>query len=42
MKNVLGDNHIELKSTKNEEKSVIVEIFMRTIKNVIYIHMTTW
>ena len=36
----LKDNNIELYSTHNEEKSVVAERFIRTLKNQIYKHMT--
>ena len=36
----LSDNNIEIYSTHNERKSVIVESFIRTLKNNIYNHMT--
>ena len=34
-------NHIEIYSTNNEEKYVVVEGFIRTLKNKIYKHMAT-
>ena len=37
----LKDNNIEMYSTHNEGKSVVAEIFIRTLKNKIYKHMTT-
>ena len=37
----LQDNNIKLYSTNNEEKSVIVERFIRTLKNKIYKYMTS-
>ena len=36
----LQDNDIVIYSTNNEEKSVIAEIFIRTLKNKIYKYMT--
>ena len=36
----LKDSYIEMYSTYNEEKSVIAERFIRTLKNKIYKHMT--
>ena len=36
----LKDNDIEIYSTQNEEKSVVVERFIRTLKNKIYKHIT--
>ena len=35
------DNNIEMYSTHNEEKSVIAERFIRTLKNKIYKYMTS-
>ena len=40
MKSWLEKNDIEMYSTHNEEKSVVAERFIRTIKNKIYKHMT--
>ena len=40
-KNFLKDNDISVYSTHNEGKSVIVERFIKTLKNKIYKHMTT-
>ena len=40
MKSWLEKNDIEMYSTHNEGKSVIVERFIKTIKNKIYKHMT--
>ena len=40
MKSWLEKNDIEMYSTHNEGKSVVAEIFIRTIKNKIYKHMT--
>ena len=37
----LRDNNIEMYSTNNEGKSVIAEIFIRTLKNKIYKYMTS-
>ena len=37
----LRDNNIEMYSTHNEGKSVVVERFIRTLKNKIYKHMTS-
>ena len=37
----LKNNSIEMYSTHNEEKSVVSEWFIRTIKNKIYKHMTS-
>ena len=37
----LKDNDIEMYSTNNEEKSVIAERFIRTLKNKIYKYMTS-
>ena len=39
MKSWLKDNNIEMYSTHNEGKSVVVERFIRIIKNRIYKHM---
>ena len=36
----LKDNNIEMYSTHNEEKSVVAERFIGTLKNKIYRHMT--
>ena len=36
----LKDDDIEIYSTQNEEKSVVVERFIRTLKNKIYKHIT--
>ena len=36
----LKDNDMSMYSTHNEEKSVVVERFIRTLKNKIYKHMT--
>ena len=36
----LKDNNIEMYSTHNEGKSVIAEIFIRTLKNKSYKHIT--
>ena len=41
MKSWLEKNDIEMYSTHNEEKSVVAERFIRTIKNKIYKHMTS-
>ena len=40
-KSILKDNDIEMYSTFNEEKSVVAERFIKTLKNKIYKHMTT-
>ena len=40
MKSFLHDNDIEIYSRYNEGKSVIAEIFIRTLKNKIYKSMT--
>ena len=34
------DNHIEMHSTHNREKSIVTERFIRTLKNKIYKYMT--
>ena len=39
-KDFLKINNIEMYSTYNEEKSVVAERFMRTLKNIIFKHMT--
>ena len=41
MKSQLEKNGIEIYSTHNEEKSVLVERLIRTIKNKIYKYMTS-
>ena len=41
MKSFLQNNDIEIYSTHNEGKSVVTEIFMRTLKNKIYKYMTS-
>ena len=41
MKPWLQDNDIEMYSTYNEGKSLAAEIFIRTLKNEIYRHMTS-
>ena len=41
MKSWLEDNGIEMYSIHNERKSVVVEIFIRTLKNKIYKYMTS-
>ena len=41
MKSWLKDNDITMYSTHNEEKSVVAERFIRTIKNKIYKYMTS-
>ena len=41
MKSWLEKNDIEMYSMHNEEKSVVAERFIRTIKNKIYKHMTS-
>ena len=41
MKSWLEKNHIDIYSTRNEGKSVVVERFMRTLKNKICKYMTS-
>ena len=41
IKSFLQNDDIEMYSTQNEEKSVIAERFIRTLKNRIYKHMTS-
>ena len=41
MKSWLEKNDIEVYSTHNEEKSVIAERFVRTLKNKIFKYMTS-
>ena len=41
VKSWLQDNDIERHSTHNEEKSVVAERFIRTVKNKIYKYMTS-
>ena len=41
IKKWLPDNDIAMYSTHNEEKSVVAERFIRTLKNSIYKHMTS-
>ena len=41
MKSWLEKNDIEMYSTHNEEKSVVAERFIRTLKNNIYKYMTS-
>ena len=41
MKSWLEKNDIEMYSTHNEEKSVVAEIFSRTLKNKMYKYMTS-
>ena len=41
MKSSLEKNDIEMYSTHNEGKSVVAEIFIRTLKNKIYKYMTS-
>ena len=41
MKSWLEKNDIEIYSTNNEEKCVISERFIRTLKNKIYKYMTS-
>ena len=41
MKSWLEKNAIEMYSTHNEEKSVVAEKFIRTLKKKIYISMTS-
>ena len=38
---MVQDNNIEMYSTNNDGKSVVAEIFIRTIKNKIYKYMTS-
>ena len=40
-KSFLKENDIEMYSTFNEGKSLVAERFIKTLKNKIYIHMTT-
>ena len=40
MKSWLQDNDIEMYSTDNEGKSVVAEIFIRTLKNKVYKYVT--
>ena len=40
LKKWLKGNKIEMYSTHNEEKSIVAERFIRTLKNKIYKHMT--
>ena len=40
-KNLSEDNDIKMRSKYNEEKSVVAETFIRTLKNKIYKHTTT-
>ena len=40
-KHFLKANNIEMYSTYNEGKSVVVERYIRTLKNKIFKHMTT-
>ena len=40
-KSFLKENDIEMYSTFNDGKSVVAEIFIKTLKNKIYKHMTT-
>ena len=41
MKSWLEKNAIEMYSTHNQEKSVIAERFIRTLKNKVYKYMTS-
>ena len=41
IKSWLQDNDTEMYSTHNEDKSVIAERFIRTLKNKIYKYMTS-
>ena len=41
MKPCLEDNGIEMHSTDNEEKSVVAERFVKSLKNKIYYYMTS-
>ena len=40
MKEWLQNNEIEMYSTHNEDKSVVAERFIKTLKNKIYRYMT--
>ena len=41
MKEWLQNNEIEMYSTHNEDKSVVAERFIKTLKNKIYRYMTS-
>ena len=41
MKSWLGKKAIEMCSIHNEEKSIVAERFVRTLKNKIYTYMTS-
>ena len=41
MKSCLQDNNIEMYSTHNEEKPIVAERFIRTLKNRIYKYMNS-
>ena len=41
MKEWLQNNEIEMYSTHNEDKSVVAERFLKTLKNKIYRYMTS-
>ena len=41
MKSILHNINIEMHSTHDEGKSVVAERFIRTLKNKIYMHMTS-
>ena len=41
MKSLLQDNNLEMYSTHNKGKSVVVERFIETLKNKIYKYMTS-
>ena len=41
MKSCIKENAIEMHSTHNEQKSVVAERFIRTLKNKIYKYMTS-
>ena len=41
MKSLLQNNNIEMYSTHNEEKSVVAETFIRTLKKKIYKYMVS-
>ena len=41
MKGWLQNNEIEMYSTHNEDKSVVAERFIKTLKNKIYRYMTS-
>ena len=41
MKSWLQDNYIEIYSAHNDGKTVVAEIFIRTLKNKIYEYITS-